>query len=112
MLNSRRKGARGERELAGLITAAGFAARRDGRLDSDLDHTIPDVHLEVKRSERPRLLEWCEQAERDAGRQGVRTWAVAWRCNRRAWTVTLPLDEYLRLKLIEAATTVVDEGTL
>jgi Holliday junction resolvase len=53
--HSRDKGARGEREVAAILREHGISAVRDGRLDSDLRHAIPGVHIEVKRTERLRL---------------------------------------------------------
>ena len=101
-LSSRRKGANAERELAQLLTEHGFEARRDGRLQADLAHNLKGTHVEVKRSEKPTFLKWCDQAERDAFAFGFRSWAVFWRASRRPWTVTIPVEEFVRLKLLEA----------
>jgi hypothetical protein len=102
MLNSRQKGARGERELAHHIQQAGFNCRRDGRLESDLDWEL-GVHAEVKRTEKPALGAWCQQAEQDSIRFNKPSWVVFWRSNRRPWVAVIPLEEYLRLRKLEAA---------
>lgn len=53
-MNSRNKGARGEREAAKYLTKLGFACKRMGRngyKDSDLkgiEEFLPNVHVEVK----------------------------------------------------------------
>lgn len=91
---SRRKGASGERELAALLRRHGFSARRDGRLDDDLAHNVPGVHIEAKRCEAPRVTAWLRQAERDAkGRVPV----VAYRRNREPWRAVVPLEWLLAL---------------
>lgn len=91
---SRRKGAAGERELAALLRAHGFQAKRDGRLDDDLAHDIPGVHLEAKRCERVELAKWLRQAEHDArGRVPI----VAFRQNRQPWRAVVPLVWLLKI---------------
>src|SRR5262245_15081311 len=94
----REKGKRGEREVARLLLLHGHRARRDGRLDADLEHDLDGVHIEVKRTERPRLAEWCAIAARDATIYSRSTWAIAWRCNRQDWVAVIPFAEYARLK--------------
>lgn len=91
---SRQKGARGEREVRDALRAHGLEARRDGRLDDDLDHNVEPFHLEVKRTERIEITKWLEQAERDAG---DRIPAVVFRRSREPWRIVLPLDAFLSL---------------
>ena len=93
----RRKGTRGELEVAAVLTEAGFPARRDGRLTADLLHTLPGrLHLEIKHQERIQILEWLRQAETDAAKQKL-TPAVVWRKNRMPWQITLGLDAFLEI---------------
>lgn len=73
-MNSRAKGARGEREAAAAwATVIGVSARRgqqfSGGTDSpDVVHALGDtIHLEVKRVEKGNPYGWMEQAERDCG---------------------------------------------
>ena len=93
MTNSRRKGADGEREVRDILIDHGFEARRDGRLDDDLDHNLEGFHLEVKRRERYEIDSWISQAEGDCnGRIPV----VVFRKSREPWRVILRLDDFLR----------------
>ena len=56
LVNSRAKGARGERELAEILRCYGFSARRGqqyrGGADSPDVMGLPGIHIEVKRVER------------------------------------------------------------
>ena len=70
---SKRKGKRGEREVAALYREAGFDARRGqqhrggpGSPDVIVED-LPLLHVEVKRTERFNLYDAIEQAKRDAG---------------------------------------------
>jgi Holliday junction resolvase len=94
-VHSRDKGARGEREVAAILREHGFDAIRDGRLESDVKHAIPGVHIEVKRTERLRLREACEQAERDAPPGAIPI--VVHRGNREPWRATMRLEDLLAL---------------
>ena len=71
-INSRAKGARGEREFAEYLRDYGWAAGRgrqySGSPDSpDVVHDIPGVHIEAKHTQRTDLYGWMKQAARDAG---------------------------------------------
>lgn len=93
-MNSRAKGKRYELEVAEDLREHGFQARRDGRLNDDLQHNIPGVHLECKRAERLEILKWCRQAERDAdGRVPV----VVFRSSRERSRAVVPLEWLLDL---------------
>lgn len=97
---SREKGKRAEREVAELLRAHGFQARRgvqfQGGADSpDVTHDIDGLHIEVKRTEAFRLYQALEQAkdERKAGDIP----AVFHRANGRPWVVVLEADDFLTL---------------
>jgi Holliday junction resolvase len=95
---SRDKGARGELEVAAIFRAAGFDCDRvpnSGglRLKGDLYGDVP-VHVEVKRQERIRMVEWVRQA---ADECGDATPVVIYRPSRMAWHATLPLADLLVL---------------
>jgi len=92
MTHSRRKGAGGEREVRDVLRSHNIEARRDGRLDEDLDHGLVGYHLEVKRRERYEIDSWLAQAERDAG---DRIPVVVFRKSREPWRVILRLDDWL-----------------
>lgn len=72
-MNSKAKGSAGERELAAILTAKGFPARRNdqrylggvGRPDVTADG-LEDYHIEVKRVERLNVGEAMQQAIHDA----------------------------------------------
>jgi len=98
--NSKAKGAQGERQVAAWLRENGVEARRGvqyrGGPDSpDVVHGLPDVHLEVKRTERFRLDEALEQAkgEAPAGSMPV----VLTRKNRGRWIAVLDGEDWLRL---------------
>jgi len=99
-MNSKRKGADGEREFAELLRANGFEARRGqqfagGGNSPDVVHSIPAVHFEVKRVERLNVNVAIDQAERDAPFGSF--YCVAHRQNGRPWLATVPMEQYLTL---------------
>lgn len=97
---SQRKGAAAERELAEILRARGYPARRGGSLTygevPDITG-LPGVHVECKRCEQIRLAEWMEQATRDAERFGDGWPAIFHRRNRSPWLVTMYLDDWFKL---------------
>lgn len=98
-MNSRSKGAAGERELAQILRAHGFEARRGQQFsgaNGDPDVIgIPGCHIECKRVERLNLSEAMAQSVRDA-REGE-TPLVVHRKNREKWLVTLSLEDFIKL---------------
>jgi len=101
--NGNKKGKAGEREAAALLREYGFEARRgqqySGGGDSpDVVHSIPSVHIEVKRTETLSLYKAIEQAKEDcAGKVPV----VLHRRNGKEWLAILPASDLLRaLKLL------------
>lgn len=100
-INSRAKGADGERELAHYLNEKGYEARRGQQFSGGADS--PDVicpslpfHIECKRVERLQLYEALEQAIRDAG-EGGKVPTVFHRKNRKDWVVILKADDFLQL---------------
>lgn len=110
-INSRAKGAAGERELANYLTDAGWPAHRGQQFAGGTDS--PDVvcgdltritgaHIEVKRVEALDLFKAYEQAVRDAG-PGRRPMVFHRRNPKkpgqpaRPWLVILSLDDFLEL---------------
>lgn len=95
---SRNKGARWERDLAKILTAAKFPSTRNARngiSTDDIAHTIPDVHIEAKNCARLEIPKWWEQAEKDSdGRKIV----LAIKRARKPAIVILELDYYLELE--------------
>jgi Holliday junction resolvase len=99
-INSRQKGARGERELAELIRAQGWEARRgqqfSGGTDSpDVVSSMPgNFHIECKRVEAGNLYLWMEQAKRDAGQK---TPVVIHKRNGKEWVAILGLQDFFNM---------------
>ena len=98
-MNSRAKGARGEREFAAFLRELGAEARRgqqySGSPDSpDVVHNLPGLHFEVKRCERWEPEKWYLQAVRDAGPDEVPV--VAMKKNRGRWLVLLDAEAFVR----------------
>ena len=99
-MNSREKGASGERELAGILREYGYTARRGQQYcgaNGDADVVgIPGIHIECKRVERLNLDEAMAQSERDAKKDGG-TPVVIHRKNRKPWRVTMNLEDFIAL---------------
>jgi hypothetical protein len=90
---SRQKGKAGERECAAEVTPLFGPARRgvqySGGPDSpDVHLSDSDLHIEVKRVERPSLWAWVTQARRDAA---GRPWCIYTRKNREEPLLIIPL---------------------
>jgi hypothetical protein len=98
-INSRAKGAAGERELAAYLRDRGYEARRGqqfaGGPDSPDVIGIPGIHVEAKRCERGSLYDWLDQACADAGPSSLPL--VCHRKNRRDWVAILKLDDFLTI---------------
>jgi Holliday junction resolvase len=99
-VNSRAKGARGERLWRDQLREAGFTARRGQQFAGGADS--PDViceelkalHQEVKCVEALNLDKAIEQAQRDGkGKQ----WIVAHKKNRTPWRVTMSAELFFAL---------------
>tara|TARA_R100000995_G_scaffold82887_1_gene57566 strand:+ start:984 stop:1325 length:342 start_codon:yes stop_codon:yes gene_type:complete len=95
MINSRQKGARGEREYAKVLTEMGYKSRRGcqfagGEDSPDVVGGILGTHVEVKRVEKLNIEKAIDQAVRDCGKNVP---YVAHRKNGREWLVTLRLSD-------------------
>jgi len=107
-MNSRQKGARGEREAAkALRETFGCEARRgcqfSGGEDSpDVATSLGGIHIEVKRVERLNIHEAMAQSVRDSGDKVA---CVMHRRDRTEWLLTVRLSDAKRLaaRLAEAA---------
>lgn len=70
-MNSRDKGARGERELAKWLQKQGYIDARRGQQysgangDADVEG-LPGIHIECKRVEKQAVNEWLQQAVDDS----------------------------------------------
>ena len=99
MTNGNQKGKRGEREAAALLKSFGFEARRgkqySGGDDSpDVVHSIPGVHIEVKRTETLSLYTAFAQAVADAGKK---TPIILHRRNGKPWLAVIAATDLLAL---------------
>lgn len=101
-INSRRKGAEGERELAGILRDEyGYAEAKRGQQfcgingNADVVDALPNIHIECKRVERLNLYEAMAQAKRDARETELP--AVFHRKNHSKWLVTMELDTFMKI---------------
>jgi hypothetical protein len=101
MINSRQKGARGERLWRDELRAAGYLKARRGQQFSggtdSPDVVCPELepfHFEVKFVESLNLYAAIAQAIRDAGR---RIWLVVHKRNRTGWYVTMSSETFFAL---------------
>ena len=98
MINSRDKGARGEREWAArLQELTGKPTRRGcqfagGQDSPDVVGGIEGLHCEVKRVERLNIYDAMEQAIHDAG---TNTPYVAHRRDKKEWLITIRAADML-----------------
>lgn len=100
MKNSRRKGQRGERELAALLSYHGFPARRGqqykgGPESPDIESPTMSMlgfHIECKRSETLRLSEWLAQVDKEKGNKCP---LVFWKKNNHPWVVLTDAEAFL-----------------
>ena len=95
-MNSRQKGAAGERELAKKLREFGYDCRRGQQYcgaNGDADVIgLPRIHIECKRVERLNIDDAMLQAIRDR-REGEYP-AVFHRKNNGKWMVTMLLDDW------------------
>ena len=98
-MNSRAKGARGERELARILRGYGYDCRRGQQYcgaNGDADVVgLDGIHIECKRVQKLNLDDAMLQAVRD--RKPDEYSAVFHRKNNREWLVTMKLDDWINL---------------
>lgn len=98
-MNSRAKGARGERELASILKDNGYDARRGQQYcgaNGDADVVgLPGIHIECKRVEHLNLYDAMSQSKHDAKQGEVPT--VMHRKDNCKWLVTMTLDDWIAL---------------
>lgn len=99
MINSRNKGARGERELARKLREYGYGCRRGQQYcgaNGDADVVgLDGIHIECKRVEKLNLYNAMAQAEADT--RGGEMPVVMHRKNACGWLATMPLDQWIEL---------------
>ncbi len=100
-INSRAKGARGEREWRDQLRNEGFDARRGQQFSGGADspdvicESLPGLHWEVKRVEAGNPYHWMEQAQRDAG--DAKMPVVAHKRNGKEWLCILRAEDFFTL---------------
>lgn len=99
MIDSREKGKRFERKLAGMLRNYGYDARRGQQYcgaNGDADVIgLPGIHIEAKAVERLNIYDAMSQAKRDA-RDGELP-AVFHKKNNCNVLVTMEFDDWIRL---------------
>ena len=106
-MNSRAKGATGERALAKRLREYGYEARRGQQYagangDADVVTNMGDIHIECKYTAKGHgsLYEWLDQSKRDA-RQNEMPVVMHRHVSKDArglpWLVTLSLDDFMAL---------------
>lgn len=106
-MNSRAKGATGERQLAKKLREYGYDARRGQQYsgangDADVVTDMGNIHIECKYTARGHglLYEWLDQSRRDARENEmpvVMHRYVSKDARGLPWLVTLSLDDFMYL---------------
>lgn len=98
-INSRQKGASGERELSHKLQEYGYDTRRGQQFcgaNGDADVVgLPNIHIECKRVEHLNLYDAMAQSVSDAREGEVPT--VFHRKNRKEWLVTMRMDDWMKI---------------
>ena len=98
-MNSRKKGAVGERELSKKLREYGFLARRGQQycgVNGDADVVgLEGIHIECKRVEKLNIYDAISQAKRDSKEDEIPT--VFHRKNNCEWLVTMSLDDWMKI---------------
>lgn len=97
-INSRNKGANGERELAKKLKEYGYPTFRgqqfSGIGNADVEG-LPHIHIECKRVEKLNLYTAMSQSKRDT-KEGQKP-VVMHRKNHCEWLVTMTLEDWIEL---------------
>ena len=98
-MNSKQKGARGERELSKSLKEYGFDTRRGQQYcgaNGDADVVgLPGIHIECKRVEKLNIYDAISQAKSDV--KGTDKPTVFHRKNNCNWLVTMELKDWIEL---------------
>ena len=102
-IRSKDKGARFERQLAGIFRDYGFDARRTAQYCGNTGDAsdvvgLPGLHVEAKHVEAMRLYDWMAQAKHDAEAGGKGDLpAVFHKKNNAEILVTMELDAFMQI---------------
>ena len=99
-INSKQKGNRFERQLAGMLREYGYDCRRGQQYcgangDADVEG-LPYIHIEAKHVEKMHLYDWIAQAKRDA-KGSAKLPAVFHKKNHAEILVTMVFDDWMQL---------------
>lgn len=105
-INSKAKGAKGERELVNKLKEYGYGEVKRSQQycgangDADLVG-LPNIYIECKRVEKLNIYDAIDQAKHDSGKNelpfGYRLPTVFHRKNDHEWLVTMCLDDWMQL---------------
>jgi Holliday junction resolvase len=99
-INSKAKGAKGERELSNKLKEYGFNTRRGQQYcgaNGDADVVgLPGIHIECKRVEKLNIYDAVDQSKWDSTNTSKLP-AVFHRKNNCEWLVTMPLDKWIEI---------------
>ena len=99
MINRKKKGARGERELSNRLKEYGYDTRRGQQYcgaNGDADVVgLEGIHIECKRVERLNIYDAISQAKADAKENELPT--VFHRKDRSEWLVTMTFDDWMKI---------------
>lgn len=113
-INSKQKGARFERQLAGMFKDYGYSgARRTAQYCGNTGDAsdvvgLDGIHIEAKHQERMSLYDWIDQAKRDSKNTGNIP-VVFHKKNRAEILVTMQFDSFMKLYK-EYAINTLEEG--
>ncbi len=104
-INSKRKGAAGERELVKKLKEYGYETRRGQQYcgaNGDADVVgLPGIHIECKRVQKLNIYDAIDQATRDSDKNampfGYDLPTVFHRKDNCEWLVTMSLDDWIQL---------------
>ena len=98
VVDSRRKGAEGERSLARWLQEQGIACHRGYVQFKQSDLVgIEGIHVECKRQEKLNIHEAMEQAKRESVKRQDGRPTVFHRRNRTEWLVTMRLEDWVEI---------------
>lgn len=99
MINSKKKGSRGELELSNILKSYGYDTRRGQQFcgaNGDADVIgLEGIHIECKRVQALNIDKAMQQAKADAKESEMPT--VFHRKDRKEWLVTMRLDDWIEL---------------
>ena len=104
-INSKAKGAAGERELSNKLKEYGYDCRRGQQFcgaNGDADVVgLPNIHIECKRVEKLNIYDAIDQAKRDSNKSELPFSnplpTVFHRKNNSEWLVTNTLEDWMKL---------------